>query len=205
MEKIDARTLKPDVQEQLRKQAIQLRQKGPSVQQIAAILEVNPRTVYRWCQLYQRGGAKSIRPRKRGRPPGACRKLSAEQEKQIQRVIRDKQPDPMKLPFALWSRIAVQQLIQQLWAMRMPIRTVGEYLKRWGFTPQKPFRRAYEQNPKQVKQWLQEQYPGLARRAQQENAEIQWADETRLCNGSYYGRSYAPRGKTPAIRLPAKP
>ena len=205
MEKIDARTLKPDVQEQLRKQAIQLRQKGPSVQQIAAILEVNPRTVYRWCQLYQRGGAKSIRPRKRGRPPGACRKLSAEQEKQIQRVIRDKQPDPMKLPFALWSRIAVQQLIQQLWAMRMPIRTVGEYLKRWGFTPQKPFRRAYEQNPKQVKQWLQEQYPGLARRVQQENAEIQWADETGLCNGSYYGRSYAPRGKTPAIRLPAKP
>ena len=26
-----------------------------------------------------------------------------------------------------------------------------------------------------------------------------------MCNGSYYGRSYAPRGKTPAIRLPAKP
>jgi transposase len=205
MEKIDARTLKPAVQEQLRKQAIQLRQKGHSVEQIAAILDVNSRTVYRWWQLYRRGGVKSIRIRRRGRPTGACRRLTVEQEKQIQRLIRDKQPDQMKLPFALWSRIAVQQLIQQLWAMRMPIRTVGEYLKRWGFTPQKPFRRAYEQNPKLVKQWLQEQYPGIARRAKQEDAEIQWADETGLCNGSYYGRSYAPRGQTPAIRVPARP
>ena len=205
MEKIDARTLKPEVQEQLRKQAIHLRQKGHSVEQIAAILDVNSRTVYRWWQLYRRGGVKSIRIRRRGRPTGACRRLTVEQEKQIQRLIRDKQPDQMKLPFALWSRIAVQQLIQQLWAMRMPIRTVGEYLKRWGFTPQKPFRRAYEQNPKLVKQWLEEQYPGIAQRAKQEDAEIQWADETGLCNGSYYGRSYAPRGKTPAIRLPARP
>jgi transposase len=205
MEKIDARRLKPEVQEQLRKQAIHLRQKGHRIEQIAAILDVNSRTVYRWWQLYRRGGVKSIRILKRGRPTGACRRLTVEQEKQVQRLIRDKQPDQMKLPFALWSRIAVQQLIQQLWAMRMPIRTVGEYLKRWGFTPQKPLRRAYEQNPKRVKQWLEQQYPGIARRAKQEDAEIQWADETGLCNGSYYGRSYAPCGKTPAIRLPAKP
>ena len=205
MKKIDARTLKPEVQEQLRKQAVQLRKKDHSVQNIAEMLEVNPGTVYRWCQLYEHGGVKSIRFRKRGRPTGACRKLTIEQEKQLQRLIRDKQPDQLKLPFALWSRIAVQQLIKQLWAMRMPIRTVGEYLKRWGFTPQKPYRRAYEQNPKMVKQWLEERYPAVVKRAKHEDAEIHWADETGLCNGSYYGRSYAPRGKTPAIRLPAKP
>ena len=63
-------------------------------------------------------------------------------------------PDQLKLPFALWTRIAVQQLIKQLWAIKMPIRTVGEYLKRWGFTPQKPLRKAYEQNPKAVKKWF---------------------------------------------------
>jgi transposase len=91
MEKIDARTLKPEVQEQLRMQAVQLRKKGHSIQQIAGILDVNPGTVYRWCQLYEHGGAKSIRIRKRGRPTGACRKLTTEQEKQLQRLIRDKQ------------------------------------------------------------------------------------------------------------------
>mgnify|MGYP003730604161 CR=1 FL=1 len=160
MEKTDTRTLKPEVQEQLRKQAIFLRQKGHRVQQIAAMLGVHPRTVYRWWQIYRRGGAKSMGCRKRGRPQGACRKLNAQQEKQLQRLIRDKQSDQLKLPFALWSRIAVQQLIRQIWGMRMPIRTVGEYLKRWGFTPQKPLRRADEQNPKRVKPWLEERYPG---------------------------------------------
>ena len=107
----------------------------------------------------------------------------------------------MKLPFALWTRIAVQQLIRQLWSIDMPIRTVGEYLKRWGFTPQKPLRRAYKQNPKAVKKWLNDQYPTIVKRAKKEKAEIHWGDETGLCNDSYHGRSYAPRGQTPAIRL----
>ena len=63
--------------------------------------------------------------------------------------------------FALWTRIAVQQLIKKLWEIEMPISTVGEYLKGWGYTPQKPFRKAYEQNPKAVKKWLDEQYLSL--------------------------------------------
>lgn len=69
---------------------------------------------------------------KRGRRTGACRTLSAEQGKQVQKVIVDKEPDQLKLPFALWIRIAVQQLIQHLYSIKMPIRTVGEYLKRLG-------------------------------------------------------------------------
>jgi len=102
-------------------------------------------------------------------------------------------------------RIAVQQLIKQLWGIERPIRTVGEYLKRWGFTPQKPLRKAYEQNLKAVKRWLDEQYPLISKRGKREEAEIQWADETRLWNDSQHGRSYAHRGKTPVVRLPSKP
>jgi transposase len=101
----------------------------------------------------------------------------------------------------LWTRKAVKELIKQLWALEMPIRTVGEYLNRWGFTPQKPLRRAYNQNPKAVQKWLDEEYPALAKKAKKEQAEIHWGDETGLCNDSYHGRSYAPRGQTPAIRV----
>ena len=86
----------------------------------------------------------------------------------------------------------------------MPIRTIGEYLKRWGFTPQKPLKRAYEQNPEAVKQWVEEEYPKITRKAKEEDAEIHWGDETGLRNDSQHGRSYAPRGKTPVIRLCAK-
>ena len=105
------------------------------------------------------------------------------------------------MPFALWTRKAVQLYIKQLWAIDMPIRTVGEYFNRWGFTPQKPLKRAYKQNPKAVKSWLDNDYPAIAERAKKENAEIHWGDETGLCNDSYHGRSYAPRGETPAIKL----
>lgn len=83
----------------------------------------------------------------------------------------------------------------------MPIRTVGEYLKRWGFTPQKPLKRAYEQNPKAVQRWLDEDYPSFQSRAKAENAEIYWGDETGMRNDSQNERGYAPRGKTPVIRL----
>ena len=78
------------------------------------------------------------------------------------------------------------------------------YLKRWGFTPQKPLRKAYKQNPKAVKAWLKEEYPKIAKRAKKEQAQIHWGDETGLCNESYHGRSYAPRGETPAIKLHPK-
>jgi transposase len=106
--------------------------------------------------------------------------LTCEQEKELQKLIQEKVPDQLKLPFALWTRIAVQQLIKRIYSTDMPIRTVGEYLKRWGFTPQKPLRRAYEQNPKAVHKWLEEEYPKIRKKAKKEDAEIHWGDETGL-------------------------
>jgi transposase len=204
MKKIDARKLTTEAQQHLRHQAIRLRKSGRTYGEISEVTGVHPTTVCQWYKSYERGGAKAVRIKKRGRPTGSCRTLSQAQEKELRRAIREKCPDQLKLPFALWTRIAVQQLIKQLFAIKMPIRTVGEYLKRWGFTPQKPLRKAYEQNPKAVKKWLDEQYPAIAKKATKEGAEIHWGDETGLCNDSQHGRSYAPRGKTPAIRLPAK-
>jgi transposase len=52
----------------------------------------------------------------------------------------------------------------------MPIRTVGEYLKRWRYTPQKPLKQAYEQNPKVVKASLETEYPAIEQGAGLESA-----------------------------------
>ena len=110
----------------------------------------------------------------------------------------------MKLPFALWTRDAVKLLIQQWFGIEMPIRTVGEYLKRWGFTPQKPVKRAYEQSSQAVKKWLETDYPVIASRAKQEKAEIHWGDETGIQTGANRVRGFAPKGQTPVVRLVAK-
>lgn len=204
MEKTDARKLTPEAQQQLRHQAICLRKRGFTHHQIAEIIGAHPTRICRWCRAYETGGPKAVTLRKRGRRPGSGRRLSGEQEKQLRQMIRDKTPDQLKLAFALWTRLAVQQVVRQQWGLRMPIRTVGEYLRRWGFTPQKPIRRAYEQNPKAVRQWLVDQYPAIATRAKHEKAEIHWGDETGLSNGYQHGRSYAPRGQTPTVRMCAR-
>jgi transposase len=204
MEKIDARKLSTDAQQEIRYQVIRLRKQGRKHCEISEITGVSRSLCSTWWTLYQKEGKKALKIKQRGRPKGSCRTLTADQEKELQKAIRDKCPDQLKLPFALWTRVAVQQLIKQLWAIDMPIRTVGEYLKRWHFTPQKPLRKAYKQNPKAVKAWLDTEYSGIAKRAQKEDAEIHWGDETGLCNDSYHGRSYAPRGETPAIKLHPK-
>lgn len=77
------------------------------------------------------------------------------------------------------------------------MRSIGKYLARWGFTPQKPIERAYEQRPEAVEQWLQQEYPAIEQLARKEGAEIHWGDETALVNTDVRGRSFAPVGQTP--------
>jgi hypothetical protein len=81
------------------------------------------------------------------------------------------------------------------------VRTIGKYLKRWGFTPQKPMRKAYEQSPAAVKKWLDEDYPVIAAQREGRGAEIHWGDETGLRSDDVRGRSYAPQGQTPVVRV----
>ena len=73
---------------------------------------------------------------------------------------------------------------------------MGNYLKRWGFTPQKPIRRAYEQRPEAIRQWLDEDYPAIAAKAKAEGGEIHWGDETAVVNTDVRGRGFAPKGQT---------
>jgi len=138
---------------------VRLSRRGETNTAIAEILGVNRRTVGLWLQRYAVAGARALQAKRRGRKVGEQRTLTPDQEAVVQRLLVDKTPDQLKLTFALWSRQAVRELLRVRFAIRMPIRTVGEYLRRWGFTPQKPITRAYEQNPAAVQRWLRETYP----------------------------------------------
>ena len=174
---------------------------GKSRSEVADALGINIGTVDRWRREKKQRGKSALQPRKRGRQVGAYRDLTPEQEVEIQKQIAGKTPDQLKLAFALWTRKAVCELILKDYGIKMPVRTCGEYLNRWGYTPQKPARRAYEQNPKAVKEWMEVKYPVITQRAKAEGAEIHWGDETGVRSDCQHGRSYAPKGKTPVIRL----
>jgi len=200
----DGRTLSLDTLDYVRKRAIELFKQGYNRTEIAGMLGVNRNSVGTWVKKYKKYGLKGLELKKPGRKTGSGRRLTPDQEKDIQKMIRDKMPDQLKLPFALWNRRAIQALIKEQFNIKLPTRTINHYLKRWGFTPQRPIKRAYEQNPKKVQQWLDVTYPTIKERAENEGAEIHWGDETGISNACNYGRSYAPKGATPVVRRNAQ-
>lgn len=204
MEKRDAGKLSREAQQELRGCCIRMLRSGKKQSEVVAALEVSRASVVRWVRSYRQEGMEGLQLKKRGRRHGEKRRLAQEQEKDIQRMLVDKVPNQLKLPFALWTRKAVQEAIMEHHGVALPIRTVGEYLSRWGFTPQKPVKRAYEQQPEQIRKWLDEEYPGIARRAGKEKAEILWGDETGISSQDNRGRGYAPKGRTPVVYGPGK-
>jgi transposase len=204
MENTDIRTLSPQAQYELRKLVIRFRKKGMTNQEVAetvGIAETSASTIW---QTYQRHGIEAIQPKVRGRRFGAKRRLTAEQEAAVQKLLIDKTPDQLKLPFALWTRDAVRLVIKQEYRVELPLRTITDYLKRWGFTPQKPVKRAYEQDPKKLARWLETDYPEIAAHAKRQKAEIHWGDETGIQNDAYHAKGFSPKGKAPVVRLNAK-
>lgn len=200
----DTRSLPQEAQQYNRDLAIRLFKDGRKRKEIAEIVGVNYGTLCEWIRIWIEGGDDAIQLQKRGRSSQEQRKLSPPQEKVLKQLLTEKNPQQLKLPFALWNRKAIASLIYNRWRIKIAVRTIGDYMKRWGFTPQKPLKRAYERNPKAVKKWLETTYPAIKARSQKESAEIYWGDETGIKNDCQHSRGYAPRGRTPVVSINAK-
>lgn len=201
MEREDARKLSPAEQLERRRQVIRAWKRGRNRRQIAADIGLSYSAVRATINSYKKLGARGLESGQRGRPVASSRKLTDEQELLIRKMIQEKRPEQLKMDFALWTRAAVMLLIERECGVKMIVRTVGKLLQRWGFTPQKPIRRAYEQNPVAIQKWLDETYPTIAKRAVSEGAEVHWGDETAVVNTDVRGRGFAPRGQTPVARV----
>lgn len=205
MEKIDARKLTAEGREVLCRMVIRLRQQsGMPVKELAAVAGVHVRTVESWLLRAKREGVHSLGEKKRGRPVGACRKLTLVDEAWLREQIVGQTPQQMKLPFALWTRPAIKALVKERFGIEMQDRLIGKYLNRWGFTPQRPVKRALEQRPEEIATWLNDTYPAVAARAKAEGAVIYWGDETAVKQDANWVRGYAPRGKTPVLATPTR-
>ena len=145
----------------------------------------------------ERAGRRALKAGRRGRPPVS--RLRPHQAATTVRHILSGCPDQLNLPFALWTREAVQELLSRKFDVQVSVWTVGRYLRAWGLTPQKPVRRAYERDPAAVRQWLEEEYPAIREWARRYRAQIHWLDEMGLRSDHQAGRSYGRRGQTPVV------
>jgi transposase len=193
----DFRALSPQAQEEIRFKAVAAVKAGRTQGEVAALFGVSRMAVCTWTSRCRRSGTDALKSRKRGRKLGGL--LQARQEHSVIKAIEDRCPDQLKLPFYLWTREAVGQLIVRKFGVQLSVWTVGRYLERWEFTPQKPIRRAFEQNPEEVRRWLRREYPQIRRLARQHRATIYWGDEIGMRSDHAAGRSFSPRGETPVI------
>jgi transposase len=198
----DARQLSDEVLEALRLRALRGRELGFTEADLADLLGVSRETVSRWWTAYTTGGLDAIPSARTGRPVGSGRTLSEEQARHLRKLIDDHSPEELGIPAALWTRQAVRDLIRKECGIEMPVRTVGAYLKRWGYTAKVPRRHAKDQDPEEVREWLEVTYPALEERAAREGAEIHWCDETGAAADKQPRKGYSRRGRPARIEVP---
>jgi transposase len=199
----DARKLPQKAQEDIRRKAVKAYLDGRNKTEIAEIFGVTRQTVTKWVNCYEEGGEKALKAKRRGRSKGG-KKLLPWQSAQTVKMVMDRCPDQLKLPFYLWTRQAVVDLVGRRFGVPLSVWTIGRYLRAWGLTPQKPIRRAYEQNPQAVEKWLEEEYPTIKEQAKAEKAMIFWGDESGLRSDHAVGRTYGRKGQTPVIPITGK-
>lgn len=204
MEKTDFRSVSDQERGIIRRDAIKMIKRGDKKKEIALFYGIHVNTVRDWWKLYKKEGNSALSYQKRGAKSENKKLLNPHQEKEIQQMITDVMPDQLKLDYALWTTKAVRDLIEREFNIKIGRRAVGNYLNAWGFTPQKPKKRAYEQCSKKVQKWLDEEYPAIKEQSKQEKATIHWGDETGVKNSNHHGRSYAPKGKTPVKKHMSK-
>src|SRR5262245_13409521 len=201
----DARQLSDPVLEALRLRALRGCELGFSETEMADVLGVARETVCRWWSAYQNGGLEALPQERTGRPVGSGRTLDESQAMHLQGMLKDHSPEDWRIAAPLWTRRAVRDLIRNEYGIDMPIRTVGAYLTRWGYTSKKARRRAKGQDPEEVREWLENIYPAIEEAARREGGEIHWCDEKGVGANEFSGRGYAPVGQTPAIEVASHP
>jgi transposase len=199
----DARRLPPVAREVVRLRVVAALESGTvrTYRQAAEMFGVSERSVGSWWRAYRSGGRDALAVR-RTRRPGPQELISDVDRGTLFQAMADYSPEELMIGGPLWTRAAVRELIRMVSGVVMTERGVGKWLRRHGFTPQRPARRAYQQQEKKVRAWLEEEYPAIAARAKAEKAQVAWADQCGLRSDTAPpGRSWAPRGCTPVVRV----
>lgn len=196
MNKSDGRKLSHNTLEEMRIRAVQRVESGESPEVVIKALGFNRSQIYRWLALYREGGFEALKGRKAKGPEP---KLNGKQLREIYDVVTTKNPIQLKFEFALWTRAMVRDVIRERFNVRLSDVSVGRLLRKLGLTPQKPLRRAYQQDPEKVQAWKDNAFPEIRKLAKRQNAEIYFGDEASVRSDYHSGTTWAKRGETPIV------
>jgi transposase len=195
--KIDNRSLDHKTLEHIRFVAVQRVQAGEKPSAVAKSFGVYRTSIYKWLRAERKRGREAL---KSSTAKGPAPKLTPKQKNQVARWIIGKDPRQYGFDFGLWTRSIVAEMIQDRFDVSLTLPSIGRLLTSLGITPQKPLRRAYERDEKEIQQWKEEKYPELRKRAAQHGADIFFLDEVGVRSDSPLGRTYGLKGKTPVVK-----
>jgi transposase len=204
MEKIDLRRLNNDELYAVRKQVVRLKKQGKKGSEIAEIVGIYETRISQIWKAYQEKGIEGIKPKTSGRKKDSCRKLTPEEEDEIRATIIDKSPEQLKMAGFLWTRAKICAYIKRVYHKDFLPQVISRYLKRWGLTCQRPTKRAYGQDIARVERFKKEEYPAIAKRSKEENADIYWGDEVGVSNTENFERGFSPKGQPPVLPVERK-
>jgi transposase len=167
------------------------------VDQAAEIFECGRSTIFGWLKTHREQGPEALKVKKAPGPPS---RLSERQLAQLRQVIIGKDPRQLQLDFALWTRDIVREFVKKEFGVEYTAQGMGKVLRKLGLSPQKPLVRAYEQDPKRVRQWKEVEYPKIHAEAIAAGATIFWCDEASVRTDYHSGTTWAPVGQTPIVR-----
>lgn len=196
-------SLHKEVRADRRKLALRKIDDGWDKESVADLIEVHKKTLEGWLRKRKELEKNAFHGEKRGNPNDR-RILNDAQQEDIVAAIKNTTPDDHDVSAYLWSRKAISEFVKKKYTITLIPQCVSQYAKLWGFTPQRPKKQALEQDEKKVERWLKEDYPKILKRAKEEKAEIHWGDETGLNINTNYQRTYAPKGKTPILKIPSR-
>ncbi|MGY2895941.1 transposase [Deinococcus sp. UYEF24] len=81
-------------------------------------------------------------------------------------------PDLQHFPDGRWTTPRVREVIGLQYGVWYDHDWVGKPLHRWGFSWQKPEKRAREQNPEQIEAWLEAELPALKKSGRWRNPRL---------------------------------
>lgn len=188
----------------LRKKAFKLFEKNTRPCEAARILRLDAATVARWFRRFAQEGEAAVKESRRGPKPGHDKnKLGVESLRRLDCAIRDKTPEQLKFPFALWSSRAVVEYVGRVFKVKISRRTARRYMQKLGYTYQCSVKAAREQSAPAVRKWLTEDYPRIKEEAARCGAALLWGDESCVMASETKCRGYSPKGVSPVLRKPA--
>lgn len=163
---------------------------------VRRVFNVPERTIFNWLSLYRSGGWDAL---KEGARTGRPRKVSAEDMQWIYHAVTQGNPLQYQFEFCLWTLNALRALIERERGVSLSKSAVSRLLGHLGLSPQRPIYKAYQQNPKKVREYLNDTFPEAVAQAQAMGAQIFFVDEASIRSDAHRGLTWGKRGETPVV------